>query len=138
MSERLEIGTTYRRDAIPPLFGEPYNGQKHNQGSTIIGRALVLFVTIDKQGMSDGAEYRDRFDGDRFRWTSQNRTGKTGRIADAIRGELADVESVQLFWRQTKRDEKGKTRGFTYAGPLVFESWRGEKPLRVVFRMVAA
>jgi superfamily II DNA or RNA helicase len=122
----------YAREAIAPLFGAVFNPGAWNAGIVVLkpARAMILLVTMDKDSMSTGGHYADRFASPtRFVWQSQTSTDP-----DGVRGRiLSGVEPgwvVHLFLRKSKlRDGRGAP--FRYAGPVRFAGWDGRAPITV-------
>ncbi|PHO02093.1 restriction endonuclease subunit R [Rhodobacteraceae bacterium 4F10] len=129
----LTVGTEYMRQEIPKFFGAEFNTGSWQQGIVRVNDKLILLVTLNKQSMSQGAEYKDRFESPEvFHWQSQNSTRKESRNGKMISGEV-DSE-LHLFVRDSKL-RAGKAAPFHYCGQVSFQSWQGEKPISVVFRL---
>lgn len=133
-----EIGGTlwreYMREQIPPLFGLKFSTGSWNQGFVVQGRDVFLLVTLKKDDLLADHHYEDRFIDDlRFHWQSQNRTIKDSKHGRIICGEEKG-HKIHLFVRMEKK--RGVTASpFTYCGDVQFDSWEGEKPISVTWRL---
>ena len=125
----------YMREDIPPLFGLTFNQAIWNQGFVADDGHVFLLVTLDKGGLNKDHRYEDHFlSSDRFQWQSQNRTKQEGKHGRLIRDHEKEGVSVHLFIRKRKVLD-GKAAPFVYCGLVDFESWEGEKPISVLWRL---
>jgi hypothetical protein len=121
----------YKRDEGAEVIGEPLQGWEKQSGVVKRPGDLILFVTLDKDGMEEAHQYRDHFlSPDEFEWQSQNRTTQSSADGTAIRDHQARGIDVHLFVRRTKKI-RGKAAPFVYCGLLKFQRWEGEKPITV-------
>lgn len=133
-SSKLEIWQSYDRSQIPPLFGGHFNPGNWNSGMVMVGNNLILLVTLTKGNLASGNNYEDHFiDADTFEWQSQNQTSQASKRGRIINGSLPGY-AVHLFVRPTKLRSM-TAAPFTYCGPLSFESWTGEKPITVTWKL---
>ena len=133
--QNLELGVTYQRPQIAELLGYTYSSSVWNQGFILLDDAMVLLVTLDKSQAADEHKYADQFlDRRTFQWQSQNRTSQGGKHGQAIRHHEARGLTVHLLVRKVAK-VKSKTQPFYYCGTLTFESWKGEKPITVVWKL---
>jgi len=125
------------REESPGLYGLRFNTGSWNQGFVVQGQHAFLLVTLDKSNLQVGAQYLDHFtDAGHFSWHSQNRTARGSKHGQIISG-TAPGYGVHLFVRGNKiRGAKGAP--FVYCGDVDFESWEGDAPISVVFRLRAA
>ncbi len=73
----------------------------------------ILFVTIDKKGMSEQAQYDDHFESpERFVWSSQNQTSPESNQGQKVLASPGNGQKVHLWIRRTKNDP------FVYCGDL--------------------
>lgn len=124
----------YMREEIPPLFGLKFSTGSWNQGFVVQGKEAFLLVTLKKDDLMEDHRYEDRFIGpDRFHWQSQNRTTRASFHGRIINGD-ADGYRLHLFVRMEKKRGQ-KAAPFTYCGEVAFESWEGDKPISVTWRL---
>jgi superfamily II DNA or RNA helicase/HKD family nuclease len=131
-AQGLRLWQEYQRDQIAPFFGSVFNTGSWNAGIVVLKgvRAMILLVTMDKDSMSIGAHYADRFASPtRFVWqtqTSTRRESQRGRIISGVEPGW----TVHLFLRKSKLRD-GRAAPFRYAGPVRFAGWEGEAPMTV-------
>lgn len=129
-----ELWREYAREEIPPLFGARFTTGSWNAGIVRVGDNLILLVTLGKRGLSAGGHYEDGFLApDRMRWQSQTQTRRDSRIGRMLSGAEPRAR-VHLFVRSGKLRE-GRAAPFLYCGQPVFESWEGEAPITVTWRL---
>ena len=122
------------REEIPGLFGLTFKSGSWNQGFVVEARHAFLLVTLEKGNLQTGGDYEDRFlSPDRFQWHSQNRTTQDSRPGRIISQSDKDFE-IHLFVRSGKL-RGGKGAPFYYCGDVDFESWTGEAPITVNWRL---
>jgi len=127
----LEIGRSYMREEIPPLFGLPFS-RYWQQGYVSQAGRIFLFVTLDKSGMPEEHRYGDRFLArDLFEWKSQNQHDRASKAGQAIK---ANEAPIHLFVRKRRKVGPGAA-SFIYCGELRFESWDGDNPITVRWRL---
>jgi superfamily II DNA or RNA helicase len=131
------IGGEYPRTDIAPLWGLPFEDAKWRQSGFIwIGDQMFLLVTLEKGGMREEHRYQDRFlDAEHFQWQSQNRTPQGGKVGQALRHHRDRGIAVHLLVRRFPKTQRGKAAPFTYCGDLDFQSWEGEKPITIRWRL---
>jgi superfamily II DNA or RNA helicase/HKD family nuclease len=128
----------YRRAEIAPLFGLPYSERYWGQGFVRQGHHLFLFVTLDKAAHGEAFQYKDHFlSATKFQWQSQNRTTQASEAGKAIRAHKELGITVHLFVRAKPKTPDGRGAPFYYCGPVNFVSCDGEKPITVVWELVA-
>ena len=137
--EGLLLFKSYSREQIPPLFGEVFNEAIWNSGYVKVSaqnpRHLCLLVTLDKAGMVDEHQYRDRFlTSNQFEWHSQNRTLRASKDGELLSGQAHPPALVHLFVRKTKK-AGSRAAPFVYCGPVQFESWDGDQPITIRWRL---
>jgi hypothetical protein len=121
-------------NVIPQYFGAKFNSGSWNSGIVIIGQNMILLVTLEKGNLAAGNEYADHFiNSTTFQWQSQNRTTVTSRHGRIINGSLPGY-LVHLFVRPSKLRGTGAAP-FIYCGSPAFQSWEGEKPITVVWKL---
>jgi superfamily II DNA or RNA helicase/HKD family nuclease len=132
---KLEPWATYSREQIPSFFGTRFSEALWNVGFIPLETNLILLVTLEKGSMHGGFKYEDRFlSPERFQWQSQNRTSQSSKHGLAIRNHVARGINVHLFVRDQKRIGAAAAP-FMYCGPVTFESWQGERPITVVWKL---
>jgi hypothetical protein len=125
----------YMREDIAPLFGLTFSTAIWNQGFVVAGGHVFLLVTLDKGGLNKDHRYDDHFlAADRFQWQSQNRTKQESKHGRLIRDHAASGDQVHLFVRKRKVLD-GKGAPFVYCGQVEFESWEGNNPISVNWRL---
>lgn len=126
----------YKRDAIPNLFGLQYTQMTWGQGFVSQGKHVFLFVTLDKTDHDEEFQYRDHFlSPNEFEWQSQNRTTQKSNHGQLIKDHEQLGVAIHLFVRAKAKTREGKGETFLYCGLLDFESWSGEKPITVRWRL---
>ena len=127
------IGEQFNREKTAELFGEEWNWGRWGQvGHVTSGSNEVLFVTLDKATMRQGAEYDDHFEGrDRMIWASQNAVGPETKRGVKLLGSPGNGQLVHLLCRRTN-----DTPSFTYCGIVIPLSHEGAKPMSVTFRLL--
>ena len=95
-----------------------------------------LLVTLVKKGMQQDHRYQDYFvDESTFHWQSQRTTKQTNKKGISIRTHNENGKNIYLFVRKNKLTQKGKGAPFIYCGELDYESWKGEAPISVTFKL---
>lgn len=124
----------YMREEIPPLFGQKFSPGSWNQGFVVQGRDVFLLVTLNKDHLLADHRYEDRFiDPMRFHWQSQNRTTQGSAHGRIISGQSTE-HRLHLFVRSEKKRGQ-KASPFVFCGDVHFDSWSGEKPISVTWRL---
>lgn len=130
-----ELWSTYSREEIPPLFGLKFSTAIWNAGFVSAGEQTFLLVTLEKDDLPDNHNYEDRFiSPERFEWKSQNRTTQTSKHGQILHHHVEKKIAVHLFVRRSKKIRQASAP-FYYCGPVTFESWRGEKPITIDWRL---
>jgi hypothetical protein len=93
-------------------------------------------VTLDKTDHEEAFQYRDHFlSPNEFEWQSQNRTTQKNNHGQLIKDHEQLGVTIHLFVRAKAKTREGKGETFLYCGLLDFESWSGEKPITVRWRL---
>lgn len=133
----MAVGQSFKREDIAPLFGETYSIGNWNVGHVTLAskNAMVLLVTLNKQGKAADHRYLDHWiDDSTFHWQSQNSTSPTNKKGrDIIEHEQRSL-TIHLFVRESKLDN-GKGAPFVYHGPVRYVSHTGSSPMSVVFSL---
>ncbi|NBZ87586.1 DUF3427 domain-containing protein [Rhodobacteraceae bacterium CYK-10] len=129
-----ELWREYFRQDIAGLFGLKFNEPAWRQGIVPLGKRLILLTTLEKEGMSAGHEYDDRFlSAQKMQWASQNKTRRTSLQGRILNGTEPGGE-VHLFVRKTSK-RGSKAAPFLYCGRPRFLSWEGEAPITVTWEL---
>ena len=100
------------------------------------GNTVFLFVTLDKSGHEEAFQYKDHFISPaEFEWQSQNRTTQKGDHGQLIRFHRERGAMIHLFVRSKAKTREGKGESFLYCGPVDFDSWSGENPITVRWKL---
>jgi superfamily II DNA or RNA helicase/HKD family nuclease len=133
----LAIGQTIMREDIAPLFGVEFNGGSWNVGHVSLPskKAIVLLVTINKQGKAKDHRYLDHWIDDKtFHWQSQNSSSPDSKKGKDIIEHEKNGVAIHLFVREAKL-EKGKGAPFVYHGEVRYQSHTGSSPMSVVLSL---
>jgi superfamily II DNA or RNA helicase/SAM-dependent methyltransferase/SOS-response transcriptional repressor LexA len=133
----LAVGQTFLREEIPALFGEDFNPGNWNVGHVTLNekKVHVLLVTLNKQGKAEEHKYLDHWiDEHHFHWQSQNATTPESKRGREIIEHEARGIGIHLFVREGKL-AGGKAAKFVYRGRAKYESYKGSRPMSVVFRL---
>ena len=130
-----QLWRTYSRAEIPPLFGLTFSIAIWNAGFVSIGQQVFLLVTLEKGDLLEGHQYIDKFlSPDRFQWQSQNRTTQWSKHGQILQQHRTRGIQVHLFVRRTKKTN-AKPTPFHYCGAVTFESWHGDQPITIDWRL---
>jgi superfamily II DNA or RNA helicase/HKD family nuclease/diadenosine tetraphosphate (Ap4A) HIT family hydrolase len=131
----LRLWERYSREAIPAAFGLTFDQATWNAGFVPKPPHLFLLVTLEKDGMSGEHQYADKFiSGVEFSWQSQNRTTRVSKHGQMIQSHREIGLHVHLLVRKTKKTGS-KPTPFTYCGEVDFQSWIGDAPITVTWRL---
>jgi len=72
-----------------------------------------------------------------FEWQSQNRTTQKSNHGQLIKDHDPLGTTIHIFVRAKAKMREGKGETLLYCGPVDFESWSGEKPITVRWRLRA-
>ena len=132
----LDIYCTYYRNQILSAFGDndPSSCKegvkwypKHNTD--------VLLVTLNKSDkyFSPSTMYKDyALSPLKFHWETQN---KTSVVSETGKRYVNNKSKVLLFVRDAKQDQNRETVPYTFLGPVECESYRGSRPIEIVWKM---
>lgn len=97
--------------------------------------AIVLLVTINKQGKGEDHRYLDHWIDDKtFHWQSQNSTSPESKKGKDIIEHANNGTTIHLFVRESKL-ANGKGAPFVYHGPVSYQSHTGRSPMSVIFAL---
>ncbi len=71
----------------------------------------------------------------RFHWESQSVTRADSETGRRYQEHAQRGWRVLLFMRQSKRDERGETMAYLFAGPVRYVSHESEKPMRIIWEL---
>lgn len=134
-----ELHKRYSREQIPRLFGQDFSQAIWNVGFVVVTpkepKHLCLLVTLGKSDMPEKFQYGDRFlSPDVFEWHSQNRTRRDSKTGQLIQDHERLGITVELFVRSEKK-KAGGAAPFLYCGRLRFQSWQGDAPISVRWKL---
>jgi len=136
-TEGPSLWHTYLREKIPALFGLTFSEAIWNVGFVTADRDLFLLVTLEKGDLPEDHDYGDKFlSPDRFRWKSQNSTTQASKRGQLLQHHLAKGLKVHLFVRRSKKI-RSQSAPFFYCGQLTFDSWHGERPITIDWRLTS-
>lgn len=135
----LQLHARYRQDEIlAALRAGGAEGIPRLQGGVYFEPASgtdVLLVTLRKteKSFSPTTMYRDyAISPSRFHWESQN-SAHAG--TDAGKRYVAGTSNVLLFVREVQEQANGVAEAYAFLGRVTLESWQGERPLQIVWRL---
>ena len=70
-----------------------------------------------------------------FIWESQSVTRADSETGGRYQEHAQRGWRVLLFMRQSKRDERGETMSYLFAGPVRYVSHESEKPMRIIWEL---
>lgn len=125
----------YHRNEIPNLFGLTFSEARWNVGFVPFEKTVILLVTLEKSDLSDAHSYDDKFlSNTLFQWKSQNRTSRDSKHGQMLFNHISKGVKIHLFIRPSKRIRSQKAP-FYYCGELSFESWDGDRPITIVWKL---
>ncbi len=131
----LRLWERYSREVIPPAFGLTFDQATWNVGFVPKPPHIFLLATLEKEGMMDEHRYADHFtSATEFSWQSQNRARQQSKHGEMIRDHRALGFHIHLLVRKTKKIGS-KPAPFIYCGEVDFETWTGEMPITVTWRL---
>ncbi|HQP85534.1 MAG TPA: DUF3427 domain-containing protein [Thermoanaerobaculia bacterium] len=135
----LQLHARYRQDEIlAALRAGGAEGVPRLQGGVYFEPASgtdVLLVTLRKseRGFSPTTMYRDyAISPSLFHWESQN-SAHASTAAGAR--YVAGTSNVLLFVREVQEQANGVAEAYTFLGRVILESWQGERPMQIVWRL---
>ncbi|WP_240606269.1 DUF3427 domain-containing protein [Euzebya rosea] len=125
------LGEAFKRQDIPPLYGEEFNPGNWNTGHVSLDQDVLLFVTLHKGNMQEGGDYEDHLEGgDILVWSSQSSVGPDNKKGREILNAPSDGTRIHAWLRRRKSDV-----AFEYCGLVTPLDHRGAKPMSVRFRL---
>ena len=138
--DQITVWDAYLRSELPRFFGFEFSDALWNQGfvkmpSAAQPKYLFLLCTLEKSGTDKDSAYDNQFlSSTKFQWQSQNRTTQGSRDGELIRSHQDKGITVLLFVRATKKNGSEGSK-FTFCGEVDFDSWIGEKPITVNWKL---
>ncbi len=139
----LEIHSRYSRDEILGAIGDIRNGKlfKPREGvyfnSNI--KCNLLFVTLNKseKDYSPTTMYKDYAISETlFHWQSQSNTKQNSKKGKRHISHKEYGITPLLFVRKNKKDDRGETEPYFFAGPLEIQKWEGERPINIIWKLI--
>jgi len=138
----LLVHARYTRDEIMAAFSIIWNGKVAAPQKGVVwdepSRCKVLLVTItkDERDYSPTTLYKDyAISRDRFHWQSQNDTRQDSDAGRRILHHEQQVVTPLLFIRPTKKDDRGHTTPYTFAGRVTLIVAEGERPINIEWQL---
>ena len=132
----LQLWRAYSREEIPALFGLEFSTAIWNVGFVKRTGHIFLLTTLDKAGHGSEFQYKDHFvSPTEFEWQSQNRTSQASADGQDIQKHAERGIAVHLFVRHQKKLPGGGSAPFVYCGDVEFQTWHGDKPITVRWRL---
>ena len=135
----LQLHARYRQDEIlAALRAGGDNGVPRLQGGVYYepsSNSDILLVTLRKSegSFSPTTMYRDfAISPALFHWESQN---SAHAETPAGRRYVSGTSNVLLFVREVQDQANGAAEAYTFLGRVTLESWRGERPMQIVWRL---
>jgi hypothetical protein len=131
--QSLELWQRYYVPDIAEFFGEEYKQNLWRTGMKALPekKIMILLANVSTQDLT----YENAFlSPSRLKWFSQNQTRQDGKHGRIING--GEGHEVHLFVRRGNK-VNGKVNPFIYCGNPKFSGWEGEKPIEVVWELVA-
>ena len=117
------IGQQYTKKQAADLYGGSYTmGPWVMYGHVSHASDEILFVTLDKKGMSEQAQYDDHFEGpERFVWSSQNQTSPESNQGQKVLTSPGNGRKVHL-WSDVRRQTRSPTADLYFRSPIPDQS----------------
>jgi superfamily II DNA or RNA helicase/HKD family nuclease len=138
----LQVHARYTRDEALLALGHGTFGKPPTSREGVVWlsdiRTDVLFVTLRKSESrySPSTRYRDYALSSRlFHWESQSTTSANSPTGRRYRQQPEEGTNVLLFVRESPTLANGAGAPFTLLGPVTFEEARGERPIKIKWRL---
>jgi len=129
----FKIGVSYTRAEIARLGKvAPLDNTREWTGIVEFENCVLLFPTLDKTDLPPEHRYLDVFEGDQFKWDSQNRNTQDSPVIVRI---MSQSTPILLFCR-LRTKEAGHPVPFVYAGQVQAERAMGQNPVSVLFNVL--
>lgn len=138
----LDIHCKYSRDEILAAFEDIRKGKLYKPREGVyFNKATncnILFVTLNKseKEYSPSTMYKDYAISETlFHWQSQSNTRPSKTKGQRhIKHQEKGITPL-LFIRNSKRDERGETEPYFFAGPVKLKKWEGEQPMDIIWKV---
>lgn len=139
----LEVHARYSRNEIFAAFEEIRNGKLYTAPGLGVyfnkrTKYNLLFVTLNKseKDYSPSTMYKDYAISETlFHWQSQSNTRpETMKGKRHIHHKKQRITPL-LFVRTSKKDDRGETEPYFFAGPVELNKWEGEQPMDIVWKV---
>ncbi|MDY3995344.1 MAG: DUF3427 domain-containing protein, partial [Candidatus Onthovivens sp.] len=132
----LDVYCTYNRNQILSAFGDT-NPSSCKEGVKWYphDNTDILMVTLNKSDkyFSPSTMYKDyAISPLKFHWETQN---KTSANSETGKRYINSTSRVLLFARDAKKDQYDETVPYTFLGPVECESYKGSRPMEIVWKM---
>ncbi len=138
----LEIHSRYSRDEILGAIGDIRNGKLFKPREGVYFNSQIscnfLFVTLNKseKDYSPTTMYKDYAISETlFHWQSQSNTTQNGIKGIRHISHREKGITPLLFIRKNKKDDRGETEPYFFAGPLEIQKWKGERPISIIWKL---
>lgn len=138
----LDIHCRYSRDEILAAFGDirkgklyqPREGVYYNKAT----KCNIFFITLNKseKEYSPSTMYKDyAISESLFHVQSQSNTKPTTTKGKRHLNHKEMGITPLLFLRNTKKDERGETESYFFAGPVKLHTWEGSQPIDITWKV---
>lgn len=134
--DRLVIGQSYtKRQAAEAMGVSIPMGSRDWGGLVGFSNAVAIFITLEKPAnrYAEEHQYNDCFDGDLLYWDSRASHDKVASQVKVLRDPSMEV----IAFARIGEKDGGRTRPFSYLGPLEFADWWGAKPVHFTWQLRA-
>ncbi len=122
------VGSQYKREDIPGLFGYKFTVGGWRQSFVWRGNDIFIMASLPEPG-KEGSHSNRFLAGDLFEWPSQASMKQDDPDSQAIARHRERGYAIHLFVRPTRRGS------FIYCGDAEFESWEGNLPIHIRLRL---
>ncbi len=138
----LDIHCRYSRDEILAAFGDIRNGKLYKPREGVYfnkkTKCNLAFVTLNKseKDYSPTTMYKDYAISEiLFHWQTQSRTKPSSKKGKRhIKHREMGITPL-LFVRNAKKDERGETEPYFFAGPVELKKWEGSQPMSMIWKV---
>jgi len=138
----LKIHARYTREQIlVALQISKYDFKSPNKEGVALNKTYnteALFINLKKseEDFSPTTMYNDyAINESLFHWESQNGAGPDTTKGRSYIQQREEGKIILLFVRETHKNEKGYTNGYSFLGPANFVSYQGAKPMSIHWKL---